>query len=55
MKSLPMVARNEVLRRNILEDSSVKDWTSCKKNLHLVHEDDILKIVQMEGEKCINT
>jgi hypothetical protein len=54
MKSLPMVARTEVLQRNILEDWSVKDRTSCKENLHLGREDDIVKIVQMEGAKCIN-
>jgi hypothetical protein len=54
MKSLPMVARTEVLRRNTIEDWSVKDWTSCKENLHLGREDDIVKIVQVEGAKCIN-
>jgi hypothetical protein len=54
MKSLPMVARTELLWRNILEDWSVKDRTSCKENHHLGHEDDIVKIVQMEGAKCIN-
>jgi hypothetical protein len=50
-----MVARTEVLQRNIPEDSSVKDRTSCKENLHLGREDDIIKIVQVEGAKCINT
>jgi hypothetical protein len=55
MKSLPMVARTEVLQRNIPEDSSVKDWTSCKENHHLGREDDNLKIVQVEGAKCIIT
>jgi hypothetical protein len=54
MKSLPMVARTEVLRRNTPGDWSVKDRTSCKENLHLGREDDILKIVQVEGAKCIN-
>jgi hypothetical protein len=54
MKSLPMVARTEVLQRNTPEDSSVKDWTSCKENLHLRCKDDIVKIVQVEGEKFIN-
>jgi hypothetical protein len=44
-----------VLQRNILEDWSVKDQTSCKENLHLGREDDIVKIVQVEGAKCINT
>jgi hypothetical protein len=44
-----------VLQRNIHEDWSVKDQTSCKENLHLGREDDIIKIVQMEGAKCINT
>jgi hypothetical protein len=45
MKSLPMVARTEVLQRNIPEDRSVKDRISCKENLHLGREDDIIKIV----------
>jgi hypothetical protein len=44
-----------VLQRNIPEDWSVKDWTSCKDNLYLGREDDIIKIVQVEGAKCINT
>jgi hypothetical protein len=55
MKSLPMVARTEVLSRNIPEDWSVKDRTSCKENLHLGREDDIVKMMQMEGAKCIIT
>jgi hypothetical protein len=55
MKSLPKVARTEVLQRNIPEDWSVKDRTSCKENLHLGWKDDIVKIVQVEGAKCINT
>jgi hypothetical protein len=55
MKSLPMVARTEVLQRNIPEDLSVKDRTSCKENPHLGREDDIVKMVQVEGAKCINT
>jgi hypothetical protein len=55
MKSLPMVARTEVLQRNIPEDWSVKDRTSCTENLHLGREDDIVKIMQMEGAKCIIT
>jgi hypothetical protein len=54
MKSLPMVARTEVLRRNTPRDWNVKDRTSCKENLHLGREDDIVKIVQVEGAKCIN-
>jgi hypothetical protein len=54
MKSLPMMARTGVLQRNIPEDWSVKDRTSCKENLHLGREDDIVKIVQVEWEKCIN-
>jgi hypothetical protein len=54
MKSLPMVARNEVLQRNIPEDWSIKDRTSCTENLHLGRKDDIVKMVQVEGEKCIN-
>jgi hypothetical protein len=55
MKSLPMVARTEVLRRNTLVDWSVKDRTSCMENLHLGREDDTVKIMQMEGAKCIIT
>jgi hypothetical protein len=55
MKSLPMVARTEVLQRNIPGDWSVKDRTSCTENLHLRREDGIVKIVQMEGAKCIIT
>jgi hypothetical protein len=54
MKSLPMVARIEVLRRNTPGDWSVKDRTSCTENLHLGREDDIVKIMQVEGAKCIN-
>jgi hypothetical protein len=54
MKSLPKVARTEVLRRSTPEDCSVKDRTSCAKNLHLGREDDIVKIMQVEGAKCIN-
>jgi hypothetical protein len=49
MKSLAMVARTEVLRRNTPGVSSVKHRTSCKENLHLGREDDIVKIVQVEG------
>jgi hypothetical protein len=55
MKSLSKVARIEVLQRNIPEDWSVKDRTSCKENLHLGREDDIVKMVQVEGAKCKNT
>jgi hypothetical protein len=55
MKSLPMVARTEVLRRNTPGDWSVKDRTSCAENLHLGREDDIVKIMQVEGAKCIIT
>jgi hypothetical protein len=55
MKSLPMVARTEVLRRNTPVDCSVKDRTSCAENLHLGREDDIVKITQVEGAKCIIT
>jgi hypothetical protein len=55
MKSLSKVARTEVLQRNIPEDCSVKDRTSFKENLHLGCEDDIVKMVQVEGKKCINT
>jgi hypothetical protein len=39
MKSLPNVARTEMLQRNI----------------HLGREGDIVKMVQVEGAKCINT
>jgi hypothetical protein len=53
MKSLPMVERTEVLCRNTTGDWSVKDRTSCKENLHLGREDDIFKIMQVEGTKCI--
>jgi hypothetical protein len=52
MESLPMVAMTEVLQRNIPEDGSVKDRTSCKENLHLGPENDIVKIVQMEGQSA---
>jgi hypothetical protein len=55
MKSLPVEARTEVLQRNTLEDWSVNDQTSCKENLHLGREDDIVKIMQVEEAKCINT
>jgi hypothetical protein len=55
MKSLSKVARTEVLQRNIPEDWSATDRTSCKENLHLGREDDIVKMVQVEGAKCINT
>jgi hypothetical protein len=53
MKSLPMVARTKVLQRNTPGDSSVKDRTLCEENLHLGREDDIVKIMQVEGAKCI--
>jgi hypothetical protein len=55
MKSLLIVARIEVLRRNTPGDWSVKDRTSCAENLHLGREDDIVKIMQVEGAKCIIT
>jgi hypothetical protein len=55
MKSLPMVAKTDVLRRNTPGDWSVKDRTSCVENLHLGREDDIVKIIQVEGAKCIIT
>jgi hypothetical protein len=55
MKSLSMVARTEVLHRNTLGDWSVKDRTSCKESLHLGREDDIVKIMQVEGANCIIT
>jgi hypothetical protein len=31
-----------------------KDRTSCTENLHLGRKDDIVKIMQVEGAKCIN-
>jgi hypothetical protein len=43
-----------VLQRNTPGDSSLKDRTSCTENLHLGREDDIVKIMQVEGAKCIN-
>jgi hypothetical protein len=52
MKSLPKVARTEVLHRNILEDWSVKDRTSCEKTLYLGCEDHVIKLTQLEGAKC---
>jgi hypothetical protein len=55
MKSLPMVARTKVLRRNTPGDWSIKDRTSCKENLHLGREDGIVKIMQVDGAKCIIT
>jgi hypothetical protein len=55
MKSLPMVARTKVLCRNTPGHWSVKDRTSCTENLHLGREDDIVKIMQVEGAKCIIT
>jgi hypothetical protein len=55
MKSLPMVARIEVLRRHTPGDWSVNDRTSCTENLHLGRKDDIIKIMQVEGAKCIIT
>jgi hypothetical protein len=41
--------------RNTPRDLSVKDRTSCVENLHLGREDDIVKIMQVEGAKCIIT
>jgi hypothetical protein len=32
-----------------------KDRIACKENLHFGREDDIVKMVQVEGAKCINT
>jgi hypothetical protein len=32
-----------------------KSRTSCAENLHLGREDDIVKIMQVEGAKCIIT
>jgi hypothetical protein len=33
----------------------LKNRTSCKENLHLGREDDIVKMVQVDGAKCMNT
>jgi hypothetical protein len=41
--------------RNTPGDWSVKDRTSCAENLHLGRGDDIVKIMQVEGAKCIIT
>jgi hypothetical protein len=41
--------------RNTPGDWSIKDWTSCAENLHLGRKDDIVKIMQVEGAKCITT
>jgi hypothetical protein len=41
--------------RNTPGDWSVKDRTSCAENLHLGRDDDIVKIMQVEGAKCILT
>jgi hypothetical protein len=41
--------------RNTPGDLSVKDRTSCAENLRLGREDDIVKIMQVEGAKCIIT
>jgi hypothetical protein len=41
--------------RNTPGDWSVKDRTSCAENLHIGREDDIVKIMQVEGAKCIIT
>jgi hypothetical protein len=41
--------------RNTPGNWSVKDRTSCAENLHLGREDDIVKIMQVEGAKCIIT
>jgi hypothetical protein len=40
--------------RNTPGDWSVKDRTSCEENLHLEREDNIIKIIQVEGAKYIN-
>jgi hypothetical protein len=40
--------------RNTPGDGSVKDRTSCEENLHLGREDNIFKIMQVEGAKYIN-
>jgi hypothetical protein len=50
-----MVERTEVLHRNNPRDWSVKDRTSCTENLHLGRKDDIVKVMQVEGAKCIIT
>jgi hypothetical protein len=47
--------KDRSVTRNTPGDSSVKDRTSCGENLHLGREDDIVKIMQVEGAKCIIT
>jgi hypothetical protein len=52
MKSLPKVARTEVLRGTPPGIEAYR--TSCEENLHLEREDNIIKIMQVEGAKYIN-
>jgi hypothetical protein len=39
--------------RSLLRVHELDEITSCEENLHLGREDDILKIMQVEGAKCI--
>jgi hypothetical protein len=64
LQSLVRVHELDEITSNGGEDQSVtkeqprglkrKDRTSCAENLHLGREDDIIKIMQVEGTKCIN-
>jgi hypothetical protein len=47
--------KDQSATRNTPGDESVKVRTSCVENLHLGLEDDIVKIMQVEGAKCITT
>jgi hypothetical protein len=51
----PNCGQDRSATRNTPGDWSVKDRTSCKENLHLGREDDIVKIMQVEGEEYIIT
>jgi hypothetical protein len=55
LQSLVRVHELDEITSNGGKDRSVKDRTSCTENLHLGREDDIVKMVQMEGAKCIIT
>jgi predicted FMN-binding regulatory protein PaiB len=65
LRSLVRVHELDEITSNGGEDRSVtkehprglkrKDRTSCTENLHLGREDDIVKMVQVDGAKCIIT
>jgi predicted FMN-binding regulatory protein PaiB len=65
LRSLVRVHELDEITSNGGEDRSVtkkhprglkrKRPTSCTENLHLGREDDIVKMVQVEGAKCIIT